>query len=618
MSQESCDNELVVLVRLREKKAQEARCLGDLLPCDATTNMKELLAAIGEGEGMLIVCDGFDELPRDQRQEGSVYIDLLKGRFLPEATIIVTSRPSVSADLWRLLQHTIHRHLEVIGFTKEDIKRFAESVFSGDILAGFLSYITSNPPIYGMMYIPLNAVIVALIYQDGYDTDTPFPTTMTQLFDALTRALIRRHLVSTHRISSEYCMPPSLQRTEDISKLPPLVAQQLLQLARVAYESLCEKMYVFTDLGEDFEHLGIMKKTTSLNVCTGPGCSYSFLHLTLQEYLTALHIAIVNPSGFELPVRVDSVVVRFLAGMCRHDDYHSHPVYQQLVQLIASNQLYVGLLLVHCAYECPSIMDSVKVDYSERDTIDVFPRVGFDWYVTGYCISHFDERWEPNIDDNNMGMEEIDLMVKGLRSSPIAKGRIRCLNLTLDLLSFSRVFTPLREFCELHCLYLSYEDCVHNDEVILQQLIAPGSGLRRLVYFGDFYMNTLMPLLFQPSSLQELTLDIGFNEKIVQHDHELLPHSNTNLKKLSISYHFFHLLAALIVNITSLTDLRISYLRDSDLPVLTNIVQSHRTLEVLEIREIMDRSDSPDLSTNLLQLIEAAGIGNSQFKKLTF
>ena len=187
----------------------------------------------------------------------------------------------------------------MIGFTKEYIKRFAGSVFSGDIQAGFLSYITSNPPIYGMMYIPLNAVIVALIYQDSYDTDTPFPTTMTQLFDALTRGLIRRHLVSTHRVPSKYCMPPSLQRIEDISKLPPLVTQQFFHLTKVAYESLCEKGYVFTDLGEDFEHLGTMKKTTSLNVCTGPGCSYSFLHLTLQEYLTALHIAIVNPSGFD-------------------------------------------------------------------------------------------------------------------------------------------------------------------------------------------------------------------------------------------------------------------------------------------------------------------------------
>ena len=301
--------------------------------------MKELLAAIGRGNGVLIVCDGFDELPHEQRQEGSVYVDLLKGRLLAEATIIVTSRPSVSAELWSLCQHNIDRHLEVLGFTREDIKRFAESVFSGDILAGFLSYITCFPPIHGMMYIPLNAVIVALIYQDSYDTDAPFPTTMTQLFDALTRGLIRRHLVSTHQVPSEYCMPPSLQCTEDISKLPPFVAQQLLQLAKVAYESLCDKRYVFTDLGEDFEHLGTMKKTTSVNVCTGPGYSYSFLHLTLQEYLTALHIAVVNPSGFELLVWLEegSVVVRFLTGMYRHDDYHSHPVYQELVQLLASN-----------------------------------------------------------------------------------------------------------------------------------------------------------------------------------------------------------------------------------------------------------------------------------------
>ena len=56
--------ELVVLVRLREKKAQEARCLGDLLLCDATTNMKELMDVIERGKGMLIVCDGFDELPQ--------------------------------------------------------------------------------------------------------------------------------------------------------------------------------------------------------------------------------------------------------------------------------------------------------------------------------------------------------------------------------------------------------------------------------------------------------------------------------------------------------------------------------------------------------------------------
>ena len=585
---------LMVLVRLREKKAQEACCLGDLLPCAATTNMKELLAAIGEGEGMLIVCDGFDELPREQRQEGSVYIDLLKGRLLAEATIIITSRPSVSAELWSLCQHNIDRHLEVIGFTREDIKQFAESVFSGDILAGFLSYITSNPPIFGMMYIPLNAVFVALIYQDSYDTDTPFPTTMTQLFDALTCGLIRRHLVSTSRVPIEYRMPPSLQRTEDISKLPPVVSQQLLQLARVAYESLCAKRYVFTDLGEDFEHLGTMKKTTSVNVCTGPGCSYSFLHLTLQEYLTALHIAIVNPSGFELVEWLEegSVVVRFLAGMYRNDDYHSHPVYQELVQQLASKQYY-SLQLIHCAYECPSIMDSVKVDYSKHDTIDVEPVVGFDWYATGYCISHFDERW--GLVMNNESEENIDLLMKGLRSSAIAKGRI----LSLANISFSVIIT-LRVFSRLKKLELSCVNIDHDDLVILQQLIAPGSGLKSLIIHDikSEISSLLISTLFQPSSLIELTLftDDTINET------QLLPHGNTNLKKLTISRNLLHPLAALIVNITSLTYLDIEYQLDSDLPVLTNIVQSHHTLEVLDIGEMEYCTDS----TNLLQLIEAA------------
>ena len=49
------------------------------------------------------------------------------------------------------------------GFTKANIKQFAESVFSGDILADFLSYIS----IRGMMYIPLYVVIVAVTY--SYD-----------------------------------------------------------------------------------------------------------------------------------------------------------------------------------------------------------------------------------------------------------------------------------------------------------------------------------------------------------------------------------------------------------------------------------------------------------------
>ena len=353
----------------------------------------------------------------------------------------------------------------------------------------------------------------------------------------------------------------------------------------------------------------MMKKTTSLNVSTGPGCSYSFLHLTLEEYLTALHIA-KNPSDFEMLgwiEKEDDVVLRFLAGMCRHDEYHSHPVYQELVQELFSNPRN-GLQLIHCAYEYPSIMDSVKVDYSKHDTIKILPRVDFDWYVTGYCISHFDEQWSLFMFIVND--EQMDLFLKGLRSST-AKGRIRYLYLHTEF----PFFLPLREFCQLHSLDLSYFRINHDDEVIIQQLIAPGSGLRRLKYnsqhnIHNSYTDTFIPLLFQQSSLEELKLDV--HDVIMRTG--LLPHSNTNLKKLIFSSNLIHLLAALITNIVSLTHLQISDPLDSDLPVLTNIVQSHHTLEVLKIRKIQDCDASTDTSTNMLQLIEAAG--NSQLMEV--
>ena len=43
-------------------------------------------------------------------------------------------------------------------------------------------------------------------------------------------------------------------------------------------------------------------------------------------------------------------------------------------------------------------------------------------------------------------MEKIDLLIKGIKSSSVAKGSIWYLNL---LSSLSAVFTQLREFCQL-------------------------------------------------------------------------------------------------------------------------------------------------------------------------
>ena len=145
------DFKLVVLVRLRKTRAQHATTLEDLLPYEKNTmKIKELTSAIGSGEGVLIVIDGFDELPRDQ-QANPLYVDLFNGELLSEATVIVTTHPSVSACFKRVCERSIHRELEIIGFTEEGITEFAQSIFridAIDAVNGFLTYITINISFY--------------------------------------------------------------------------------------------------------------------------------------------------------------------------------------------------------------------------------------------------------------------------------------------------------------------------------------------------------------------------------------------------------------------------------------------------------------------------------------
>ena len=629
--------ELVILVQLREKKAQEARCLEDLLPCDGTTNIQKLMAAIGRGKDVLIVCDGFDELPDKQRQEGSVYIDLIKGRLLPEATIIVTSRPSVSAFLWSLCQHNTDRYLQVKGFTTVGIKQFAKSVFSGDILEGFWSYIISDPSMYSMMYIPLYVVIVALIYQNSYDT--PFATTMTQLFDALTCALICRHLRLSYKFLEFHVT--SLQRMKDINKLPSLVAQQIVVLAKMAYEGMLNQTYIFTELSEDFEGLGILKKITSPNVCTGCGSSYTFLHLTLQEYMAALYSSVIVQtselySSHQIPGFKQNDVMRFVAGICSHSEYCDQPFYHDLVRIISENTSQHSLLLVHCAYECPGIMHDVKMGYSSDDVVLVEPVLNFDWYVTGYCISHFDVRWGLSI-HKVIKDSAINLLVEGIRSSPVTIGSIQEMKISFNRptsLSISQIFNKLKGFCQLRSLELSTSsdatrhdalkshgygelwglelgissDPTEGDALVMQQLIEPGSSLRSLKFWGS---PILIPILLAQSSLKELTIK---NE----HNHEklYLSQKNTNLKKLAMTCALLLPLAKLLPNYTpSLTCLIInnSIVYADDLPVFTELIQSHPTLEVLEIESYSPGKGS---KANLVQLVKTAA--SSQLKKLLF
>ena len=113
--------------------------------------------------------------------------------------------------------------------------------------------------------------------------------------------------------------------------------------------------------------------------------------------------------------------------------------------------------------------------------------------------------------------------------------------------------------------------------------------------------------MFDQSSLEELIIhQLSFETTLISHE-------NTNLKRLTISGNLLQPLAAVLPNITSLTYLRINWpVTDSDLLVLIDLVQSHTTLDLLELSihqgdEYSEYDiDGFDILTNLPKLIDAA------------
>ena len=621
------DYDLVVLVRLREKRAQRATKLEHLLSYDSTTDMKDLKTAINNGEGVLIVCDGFDELPLHQ-QENDFYIRLFSGELLPAATVIVTTRPVASATFKKKIDQNIDRELEITGFTEKGIMEFVKSIFSSAALDGFLTYIQNNPPINSMMYLPLSAVIVAKIYEENYKTHTPFPNTMSELFDAFTRVLVRRHFEYK---GQKIAMPSSLQ---DISKLPLEASQLFKVVCKIAYDGIHDNLYYFDELSEDFEHLDLMRRYTRENIARGRYVTFVFFHRTLQEYLAALHIA-NKPSSkqnlFKLQLEKKDMIARFLAGIC-HNNHHDYcnNLHQWLVEFLGQIcfERPQALQLVHCAYECPSTMHNLKVEYSEKDAfIVVEPEVGIDWYAMGYCISHFDERW--GLHATSLRKENIDLLEKGVKSPPAntspptMSGGLKYLHINKSEVSFSAVITSLGKSCQLEHLELHYVKIDEKDEEALRKLIASKeSGQERLTYqTANEYTHTrsLIPMLLDDSSLVELVVRTG---SVVNMDTELLPHSNTNLKKLTISCELVQPLAPLLPN-TSLTHLVVDTLvHDSDLPFLTTLIEFHSTLQVLELGKIFHYVSNPkpayksltSASRNLHKLVEVVSTRSSSLK----
>ena len=281
------DRDIVLMLQLRSKRVREAKSLSDLFYHDNDSIKQEVLAHITmvDGRGVFLVLEGYDELTEDQRTEGSILNSLLTGDCLPKASIMVTSRPLANGSLCPEFMESVDQHVEIVGFTDEDVKSYVQKACLKlpEVLPHLMLYIALNPFVSSIMYIPLQCATLTALYIEKWRENkekTYAPTTLTQLYtDLLLSSLIR--YISDHPVYSK-CKT----KIRQLSDLPSEVQKQVWKLSQLAAEGLENRQFIFDSIPCD--HMGLMQSAEEEGVIIS-SVSYCFLHLTLQEYLAALH-----------------------------------------------------------------------------------------------------------------------------------------------------------------------------------------------------------------------------------------------------------------------------------------------------------------------------------------
>ena len=241
------------------------------------------------GKGVCFIFDGFDEYHPQDKEESVVYA-LLNKSYLPHAMIIVSSCPAAASA--NLKEESLAKQIEVFGFARQMIYEYIDSFpfsysSSSDDGSGtevhrtnLKSFLKSHPSVLDMCYLPVNAAIICFLYNNESDN---MPQTQTKIYESFTRLIVLRQLARNDRF----------MQLSSLEQLRGKNAEHFKKLCGLAFNMTTKHQQVISEgiAGpDDTPSLGLVT-TDIIARLNGFQNSYTFLHLTLQEFLSAYHIS---------------------------------------------------------------------------------------------------------------------------------------------------------------------------------------------------------------------------------------------------------------------------------------------------------------------------------------
>uniref|UniRef100_A0A673BDF6 NACHT domain-containing protein n=1 Tax=Sphaeramia orbicularis TaxID=375764 RepID=A0A673BDF6_9TELE len=251
---------------------------------------------------LLFICDGLDEsrlsldfhhcqVVSDVTQKSSVNVlltNLIKGNLLPSALIWITSRPAAANQI---PPSCVDRVTEVRGFTTDDQKEeyFKKRSTDEDLSNKMISHIKTSRSLHIMCQIPVFCWISSTVLEHMLTSDQreELPKTLTDLYS---------HFIMVQTKRKKKYKKGHETSLEELTKADMEV---LLKLGRLAFEQLEKRNMMFYQEDLDQCGLDVTEALVYSGVCTEifktetvifQKTIYSFVHLSVQEFLAAVYI----------------------------------------------------------------------------------------------------------------------------------------------------------------------------------------------------------------------------------------------------------------------------------------------------------------------------------------
>ena len=399
---------IVILVQLRDPTVQSAKSIADLLPCRNNEMALQLASAITDidGRGILWVLDGWDEVPT-QLQKSSFLRDIIvlsAKSPITLSSVIVMSRPISSGDLSELVTSRI----EVLGFSSEEQRQYFTECLKGDTKAvdDLLERLSENPAIEGSCFLPLNASIIAHLYL----SDGSLPDTVHGIFSSFVRHFLSRYLYEKlGKRNTNF-------RVVSLDNLPRKLQGAFNEMCRLAFKGTAQNKVTFSH--SDIEavkdsavisEMGLLQATPSI-LSEGQTVYYNFIHLSVQEFLSAVYISKL-PASEQISMfnslfeeQRFSSVFRYYAAITKLST--SRPFLSKLPQWLIPGSITVHMIdliekmiekrskpllvtLLHCLYEARdlSLCQFVAEQLGNRLYLSDTSLTPVDCLAIGYFLS---------------------------------------------------------------------------------------------------------------------------------------------------------------------------------------------------------------------------------------